>query len=88
MHPNGDRDCRATFKERILIVEDEPDMRNLLKEIFEDRGFKVETVSSGSRALQVVLEFLPDLVVLDIMLPGMSGLDICAKMRQDFYASQ
>jgi two-component system phosphate regulon response regulator PhoB len=68
-------------KERILVVEDEEDIRELLKYNLEKEGYQVSGVATGEEALQVVETLLPDLILLDLMLPGIDGLEVCRKLR-------
>lgn len=67
----------------ILIVEDEPALAGVLKDCFAQHGFSVDHVADGSGAVDHVLETKPDLVVLDVMLPGENGLEICRKLRKE-----
>ena len=66
---------------KILVVDDEPLITESLAYSLGLEGFEVETVADGSQVLAVFEEFQPDLVVLDIMLPGISGLEICRRLR-------
>ena len=66
---------------RILIVEDEPDMVLGLKDNFEFEGYEVVTATDGESGLERARTVKPDLVVLDIMLPRMSGLEVCKALR-------
>ncbi|HXT05936.1 MAG TPA: phosphate regulon transcriptional regulator PhoB [Roseiarcus sp.] len=66
---------------RILVVEDEADLALLLSYNFEAEGYAVETVERGDEAELRLLESPPDLVILDWMLPGVSGLEICRRLR-------
>src|SRR6266446_4081783 len=68
---------------RVLIVEDERDIRDLLLFHLEREGFQVSSASSGEEALRQVRHATPDLVLLDLMLPAMGGLEVCRKLRQD-----
>jgi two-component system, OmpR family, alkaline phosphatase synthesis response regulator PhoP len=70
-------------KQKILIVEDEADIRELIRYNLEREGFAVEEASSGSEALDRLKHRLPDLMVLDLMLPGMPGLELCRVVRGD-----
>lgn len=67
---------------RILVVEDEPVLRDVLADNLLHEGFEVEAVSDGQRALQSWSQDPPDLVVLDVMLPRLSGFEICERMRR------
>ena len=66
---------------RILLVDDEPLITDSLSYSLRKEGFEVKAVGDGAVALQEVQEFQPDLVVLDVMLPGMSGLEVCQRLR-------
>ena len=66
---------------RIMIVDDEPLITDSLSYSLRREGFDVKSVGDGAIALQEIVAFEPDLVVLDIMLPGMSGLEICKRLR-------
>ena len=66
---------------RILLVDDEPDLLVLVRNILRDEGFTVDTAENGEVALKKARSFKPDLVVLDMMMPGMSGVDVCQKLR-------
>ena len=68
---------------RVLIVEDERDIRDLVLFHLEREGFHVSSASSGEEALRQVRHASPDLVLLDLMLPAMGGLEVCRKLRQD-----
>jgi DNA-binding response OmpR family regulator len=66
---------------RILIVDDEPLITDSLSYSLKREGFDVRAVGDGAQGLQEVEDFQPDLVVLDIMLPGMSGFEFCRRLR-------
>jgi len=66
---------------RILLVDDEPLITDSLSYSLKREGFEVKAVGDGAQALQEAVEFDPDLIVLDIMLPGMSGLEVCRQLR-------
>src|SRR5581483_8357789 len=68
----------------ILIVEDEVDICNLIRAQLEAEGHKVFQAFDGLTALKLVDEHRPQLVVLDWMLPGMDGLSVCRKLRQNY----
>jgi two-component system alkaline phosphatase synthesis response regulator PhoP len=70
-------------KKKILVVEDEKDVRDLVRYNLEQEGFNVLEAEDGELALSLVRRERPALVILDIMLPGMSGLDICRVIRHD-----
>jgi DNA-binding response OmpR family regulator len=66
---------------RLLLVEDEPSLARGLADNFRDEGYDVRVVVRGDEALAAVREMRPDLVVLDVMLPGRSGLDVLRDLR-------
>src|SRR5262245_19554389 len=70
-------------KKSVLVVDDEPDILELVRYNLEKEGFSVETVSSGAEGLERAKTARPDLMVLDLMLPGMSGLEVCRCLKQD-----
>src|SRR5262250_3077790 len=65
----------------ILIVEDEPNMVAGLRDNFEFEGFQVATATDGVEGLEQALRNSPDLVILDVMMPKMSGLDVCKQLK-------
>jgi two-component system phosphate regulon response regulator PhoB len=67
---------------RILMVDDEPDITGLVAYHLARAGYRVITASSGPEALRSVRDEQPDLIVLDLMLPGMSGFDVLAELRR------
>jgi DNA-binding response OmpR family regulator len=69
--------------ERILIIEDDPTMQRVLKDNFEFSGYAVRTAADGAEGIRAVFEAKPDLIILDIMLPRVSGFDVCRRIRQD-----
>ena len=71
------------MSQKIYIVEDEPDIRETLKYNFSSEGFKVFTAPDGEEALSNIKKVLPDVLILDLMLPGVSGLDVCKSIRTD-----
>lgn len=68
--------------QKILIVEDQTDLANGLEINLKKEGYKVFKTTTGEEALQITFREMPDLIILDIMLPGMSGLDVCRELRQ------
>ena len=71
------------MSQKIYIVEDEPDIRETLKYNFSNEGFKVFTAPDGEQALSDIKKVLPEVLILDLMLPGLSGLDVCKSIRAD-----
>jgi two-component system alkaline phosphatase synthesis response regulator PhoP len=70
-------------KERILVVDDEEDILELVRYNLSKEGYQVRCVGSGEEALQVARDDRPDLIVLDLMLPGIDGLDVCKALKSD-----
>jgi len=68
---------------RILIIEDEHDIVQLLEYNLHREGFEVTAVHSGEDGLQAASSYPPDLILLDLMLPGLDGLDVCKKLKAD-----
>ena len=66
---------------RILIVEDELDLANLIKDYLEKELYEVEICTEGDKAIEIFDKFKPSLVILDLMLPGMNGYEICQNIR-------
>ena len=71
------------MEDTVLLVEDESDVVDLLRYHLRKAGFKVLVENSGSAGLEAVRQNMPDAVVLDIMLPGMTGLEVCRTMKSD-----
>jgi len=67
---------------RILVVDDDPEIIGLLKRGLSYEGYTVETAADGTEALAKARDHEPDLVILDLMLPGMDGLDVCKEIRK------
>jgi phosphate regulon transcriptional regulator PhoB len=67
----------------VLVVEDEPDIRNLVVLHLTREGFRCRTCANGVDALREVRAASPDLIVLDLMLPGLDGLEVCRRLRGD-----
>jgi DNA-binding response OmpR family regulator len=66
----------------ILVIEDDPNLTFLLKDSLEFEGHTAVTVASGAQGLQTIFELRPDLVILDVMLPGANGIQICRALRE------
>lgn len=69
-------------KPKIMYVEDEPDIREVAEFALEDEGFELLFCACGQEALDQVLEFSPDLILLDVMMPGMDGPSTLAQLRE------
>ncbi|MBK9255245.1 MAG: response regulator transcription factor [Saprospiraceae bacterium] len=70
-------------KEKILIVDDEEDIIEVLQYNLEKEGYLVETATDGNDAVVKALKFEPHLIILDIMMPGMDGIEVCEKLRSN-----
>ncbi|MDR0433733.1 MAG: response regulator [Gracilibacteraceae bacterium] len=66
---------------KLLIVDDQKGIRQLLREVFSESGYNIETCADGLRALELIAEFDPDLVIMDIKMPGLNGIDALRRLR-------
>lgn len=66
---------------KILIIDDEEDIRTLLEYNLKKEGFEVSTAENGEEGLQKALTSIPDLILLDVMMPGMDGIEVCDAIR-------
>jgi DNA-binding response OmpR family regulator len=73
----------ANIKGTILIIEDEPVFRRIYKDFLETEGYKVLEAEDGEKGLNIIRNERPDLVLLDIVVPSLSGFDILKKMRSE-----
>lgn len=71
------------WDEKILVVDDEEHIRELIKFNLENNGYKIITADNGIDALKLAKDVRPQLVLLDLMLPGMDGYDVCKEIRKD-----
>lgn len=71
------------MKKRILIVDDEPNILVPLEFLMKQNNYDVQTAETGEKALNLISTWKPDLILLDIMLPGMDGYEVCQKIRQE-----
>ena len=76
--PNGQRPPSATS---VLVVDDDEDSREALKGLLELDGYQVQAAADGASALRIAQVFLPDVVILDIHMPGMDGYAVCRMLR-------
>ncbi len=74
---------KARVKSKILVVDDEPDAQELIAFNLKNAGFEVLTAGDGENALQLARAHLPDLILLDLMLPEVDGLEVCKILRRD-----
>jgi CheY-like chemotaxis protein len=73
----------VTNGDRILVVDDLPDNYVLLQTVLETEGYQVEIADNGHAALQKIASYPPDLVLLDVMMPGMNGFEVTRRIRQN-----
>ncbi|MGB5168803.1 MAG: response regulator transcription factor [Acidimicrobiia bacterium] len=76
-----------TDKAHLLIVEDDDQLAELLIEYLGQQGFELSRLASGDVAAETILKTKPDLVILDLMLPGANGLDVCREVRDSYSGS-
>ncbi|MDN8606052.1 MtrAB system response regulator MtrA [Corynebacterium ureicelerivorans] len=68
---------------KILVVDDDPAINEMLTIVLEAEGFQTSSVTDGAEAVQTFRSFSPNLILLDLMLPGMNGIDICREIRKE-----
>ena len=68
----------------ILVVDDEPQIRRVLRATLSSNGYEVIEAKSGQEAIEMVVTERPELILLDVNMPGMSGLEACSKIRLSF----
>jgi two-component system, OmpR family, response regulator MprA len=68
---------------RVLVVEDDADIADVLRRSLRNEGYEVRTSADGAEALDLATGFVPDLVVLDLGLPGLDGIEVCRRLRTD-----
>jgi DNA-binding response OmpR family regulator len=71
------------MNKKILVVEDDPGIQLSLKDEFESEGYQVLASNDGENGLKMIMEKKPDLVILDIMLPGLDGYEVCKRLRKE-----
>ena len=73
----------VTISKKILIVEDDPSFSRAINHIIDKEGYDVVTATNGMTGLRMANEENPDLVILDVMLPGLDGFEICSRLRKE-----
>jgi DNA-binding response OmpR family regulator len=73
----------VNIPKKILIVEDDPSFSRAINHIIQKEGYDVITASNGMAGLRMAKGENPDLLILDVMLPGLDGFEICSQLRQD-----
>ena len=76
-----EKDTHMQKKKKMLAVDDNPDNNAIVEELFGDH-FDLRTATTGEKALEIVPTFQPDIVLLDIMMPGMDGYEVCRRLRE------
>jgi len=71
--------------EKILIIEDDIDLSNVMRDFLSSDGYQTKQAFSGNEGLEILLNLEVDLIILDIMLPGIDGIEVCKKIREDRY---
>ena len=77
-----DSDARRVAKKTVLLVDDDASMRKVLQRRVESWGYAVVTAGDGAEALRLAQERKPDIVLLDVMMPGMDGLEVCRQLTR------
>jgi two-component system KDP operon response regulator KdpE len=75
-------DCLMNKRPVILVVDDEPQILRVMRTGLPPRGYEVRTALGGKEALEELRKEMPDLVILDLVMPGMSGLEVCQRVRE------
>jgi two-component system, OmpR family, response regulator MtrA len=73
----------SVMKSRVLVVDDDPALAEMLTIVLRGEGFDTAVIGDGTRALPAVRELRPDVILLDLMLPGMNGIDVCRAIRAE-----
>lgn len=73
----------ASRRPRVLIVDDDPLIRDLVRAVLEDASYDLDEASSGEEALRVAARRPPDVVLLDVMMPGLNGFEVAERMKND-----
>lgn len=68
--------------EKILVADDEQEIRNLLDHFLKGQGYEVVLASDGNQALELAIEENPQLIILDIKMPGLDGLEVCKRLKE------
>ncbi|MEQ6916439.1 winged helix-turn-helix domain-containing protein [Halomonas aquatica] len=79
-----DDSLQAQEQDHVLIIEDDERLADLTRDYLEANGFRVTVEADGGRGVERILSLQPDLVILDLMLPGEDGLSICRRVRSDY----
>lgn len=83
LHRLSRREAGPMEEKKVLLVEDEDNIALALEHLIARQGYALRRIADGTRAMEAIVEDHPDLVVLDVMLPGSSGYEICQSIRRD-----
>ncbi|HKU78164.1 MAG TPA: response regulator, partial [Pyrinomonadaceae bacterium] len=72
---------------RVLIVDDDRKIRDLLVDLLELEGYEVSTAPDGSQAIELALTFQPDLIVSDVVMPVVGGLELCRRLKENAHTA-
>ncbi|MBQ2683907.1 MAG: response regulator [Thermoguttaceae bacterium] len=78
----SDNEAKSVTKGRILIADDNPVNQELLEAYLQDQGYEIEFASDGIETLEKVSSFKPDLILLDVMMPKLSGFEVCETLKK------
>lgn len=73
---------RKERQPKILVIDDEPEITDIVETYFENLGYTVETANAGQEGVETARKFKPNLVLLDIMMPGTTGYEICTELKR------
>ena len=86
MNEKSDQTDSQAQRGRVLVIDDEPNIRSMLRMVLSGQGYAVELAADGDAADTLLAESLPDLILLDVRLPGRSGLDLLKQWHVQFPA--
>ena len=71
------------MSKRVLVIDDDDDVRLLIRRTLETKGYEVEEISSGEGLEAAICAFPPDLILSDVLMPGVDGLSLCRRLQED-----
>lgn len=71
----------ANKKTKILLIEDEENILDIVKDVLKEEGFQVKTANGGSKGVEIASTWIPDLIICDIMMPGMDGYQVFEELK-------
>ena len=72
---------QVSARPKVLVVDDEPNIVLAIEFLMQHEGFEVRTAADGLQAIEIAMDFLPDIILLDVMMPNLDGFDTAARMR-------